>query len=65
MFETIVCENCGYEQEYDPDNDVLLCDKCENLIFVPEPVTGWLCKNNHRNYNKEARFCLWCDAPRQ
>ena len=26
---------------------------------------AWLCANGHPNYNEEARYCLWCDAPRK
>lgn len=52
MFETIICEYCGYEQQYDPDNDVLLCDKCDHLIFVPLPpddLDNSEKKDNHAN----------------
>jgi DNA-directed RNA polymerase subunit RPC12/RpoP len=33
----IVCPNCGAENEYDPEEqDVIMCDDCDQLIFVPE-----------------------------
>jgi hypothetical protein len=76
MFETIICKNCGYEQEYDPDNDVLLCDKCEHLIFVPLPVDepaknglqadgARLCVCEPKGLiNPFSKVCLRCGLPR-
>lgn len=30
------CPHCGHTNEYDPENDVVLCDECERLIFIEE-----------------------------
>ena len=29
----IECPKCGHVQEYDDDNDTILCDKCDKMIF--------------------------------
>lgn len=34
---TIECPRCSHENEYDTDNDTLLCEKCDELIFISEP----------------------------
>ena len=36
MIATIECPRCGYENEYDTDNDVILCEECDEMIFIPE-----------------------------
>jgi len=28
------CPECGHVNEYDPENDTLLCDECDSLIFI-------------------------------
>ena len=33
---TIECPRCCHEDEYDPDNDVILCEECDEMIFIPE-----------------------------
>ena len=33
---TIECPRCCHENEYDPDNDVILCEECDEMIFIPE-----------------------------
>lgn len=31
------CPHCGHINEYDPEqSDVILCDKCDNLIFIED-----------------------------
>ena len=30
------CEQCGHTQDHDPDNDILACENCGELIFVLE-----------------------------
>jgi DNA-directed RNA polymerase subunit RPC12/RpoP len=34
MIREIRCSRCGRINEYDDDNDVVLCEECEDLIFV-------------------------------
>lgn len=36
MTHTVECPKCGHENEYDPDNDVILCEECNEMIFIPE-----------------------------
>lgn len=38
MVETkeVECPECGHVNEYDPENDTLLCDECDVLIFVED-----------------------------
>jgi len=41
----IECPKCGHVQEYDDDNDTILCDKCDEMIFIEEiaiDIDGWL-----------------------
>ena len=36
----ITCPNCGFENDYDPEEqDVIACDSCDQLIFIPEGET--------------------------
>lgn len=32
----ISCPHCGHVNEYDPDNDVVLCEQCGELIFIED-----------------------------
>ena len=32
------CPHCGHVNEYDPENDTILCDQCNNLIFIEDEV---------------------------
>jgi len=36
MIVSIECPCCGHIDDYDDDNDILLCEECGELIFVPE-----------------------------
>lgn len=38
MAETaeVKCANCGHVNEYDCDNDTLLCEQCDELIFIED-----------------------------
>ena len=31
---TVICPNCGHLNSYDPDNDVILCARCDEMIFI-------------------------------
>lgn len=34
MIVIIECPRCGFENEYDDDDDTVLCEECQELIFV-------------------------------
>jgi len=36
MIRMIECPRCCHENEYDGDNDIVVCEKCGELIFVGE-----------------------------
>jgi hypothetical protein len=39
MIAEIRCPCCGHVNEYDTENDTLLCDVCDTLIFVDDETT--------------------------
>lgn len=30
----VICPNCGHENEFDYDNDTILCEECDEMIFI-------------------------------
>lgn len=36
MIAAVECPKCGHINEYDTDNDVVLCDECDELIFIED-----------------------------
>ncbi len=38
--ETVTCPVCGHEQEFDTDNDTVLCDECNTMLEVYEEKRG-------------------------
>ena len=34
--KTIECPRCGHVEEYEDGTTVLLCDVCDEMIFVPD-----------------------------